>query len=139
MRLLKGLLLIAIGAGGALAADRYLLTEDVLPVRGSGSPPIERTTQEPGDPPLVWIGGTLEEIGDSQMTLKEGDGPEVVLERFAGDATRFFRPDGDEWRQLDGAEVTAIDNGEPACVEALVDDQAFLAIRVFLERDCAPA
>jgi hypothetical protein len=138
MLFLKGLLLIAIGAGGALAADRYLIDE-VRPVSGSGSPPIERTTQEPGDPPLIWIGGTLEEIGDSQMTLREGDGPEVLLERFAGDATRFFRPDGDEWRPLDGAEVSAIDNGELACVEALVDDQNFLAIRVFLERDCAPA
>ena len=79
MRFLKGLLLIAIGAGGALAADRYLLTEDVLPVSGSGSPPIERTAQEPGDPPLVWIGGTLEEVGDSQMILRKGDGPEIVL------------------------------------------------------------
>ncbi|MGH2711060.1 MAG: hypothetical protein ACRDH9_07650 [Actinomycetota bacterium] len=136
MRVLRGLLLIAIGAAGAVAADRVLIDE-VRPL--SGSPPIERTEPRPGDPPLVWIGGSLEEIGNSQMTLVEGEGPKVVLERFAGDATRFFRPDGDEWRALDAAEVSAIDSGEQACIEALVDDQAFLAIRVFLERDCAPA
>jgi hypothetical protein len=137
MRLVRGLLLIALGAGAAVAADRMLIP-DAVPL-GAGSPPVERTEPRPGDPPLVWIGGELEEVGETQLTLTEGEGPKVVLERFSGDATRFFLPDGDTWRQLDAAEIRSLDAGKDACVEALVDEDAFLAIRVFLDRTCAPA
>jgi hypothetical protein len=137
MRLVRALLLIALGAGAAVAADRMLI-RDVEPLSG-GSPPIERTEPGPGDPPLVWIGGELEGIGETQLTLAEGDGPKVVLERFSGNSTRFFLPDGDSWRQLDAAEIRSLDAGTDACIEAVVDEDAFLAIRVFLERTCAPA
>ena len=58
MRLLRGVFLIALGAAGAVAADR-MLVRSVEPV--SGSPPIERTEPKEGDPPLVWVDGSLDE------------------------------------------------------------------------------
>ena len=136
MRLLMGLLLLGIGAAGAVAADRVLVSEVD---QASGSPPIERTEPVEGDPPLVWIDGELEEIAEDSLVLAEGDGPRMVVERFAGEATRFFRPGGGTWRQLPQGEVASIATGESACVEALVDGEAFLAIRVFLERLCGPS
>lgn len=135
MRLIGTLLLLAIGAAGGVAADR-MLVRDVRPV--SGSPPIERAEPREGDPPLVWIDGSLEEIHEDTLVLAEG-GRRLVVERFAGDATRFFRPEAGEWRQLSDAEIEGIGSGQESCIEALVDAEAFLAIRVFLERLCAPA
>jgi hypothetical protein len=136
MRLVWGILLLAIGAAGAIAADR-LLINDVQAV--SSTPPIERTEPMPGDPPLVWIGGSLNDVGESQLVLQEGDGPSVTIERFGGDATRFLRPADGDWRELSSEEISAIPSGEEACIEALADGDAFLAVRVFLERTCAPA
>lgn len=137
MRFVWGVLLLAIGAAAAIAADRLLITE-VQPL--SGTPPIERTEPMPGDPPLVWIGGSLEDVGESQVLLREGDeGPSVTIERFSGDATRFFRPVDGDWQQLASEEIDSIAAGEDACIEALVDGETFLAIRVFLERTCAPS
>lgn len=136
MRLIRGLLLLGLGAAGAVAADRLLIRQ-IEPT--AGSPPVSRTEPRPGDPPLIWVDGSLEDVGETQLLLREGEGPTVTVERFAGHATRFFRPDGDEWRELAEDEIAAIVTGEDACIEALVDGEAFLAIRVFLERTCAPA
>lgn len=136
MRFVRALMLLGIGAGAALAADR-LLVEPLLPT--SGSPGIERTERGPTDPPLVWIGGTLEQIVETQLVLRDGEGPPITVERFAGGATRFFVPDDGRWRELRSDEIEATATGEEACVEALADGEAFLAIRVFLERTCAPA
>lgn len=135
MRLMWGLLLLAIGAAGAIAADR-LLVDGVEPL--SGTPPIERTEPGPDDPPLVWIGGSLEDVSESQLILRDGDGPRVSIERFSADATRFFEPEEGDWRELGIEEIASIPPGEEACIEALVDRETFLAIRVFLERTCAP-
>ncbi len=136
MRVLGGLLLLAIGAAGAVAADRLLITPAAS--SSGGTPPIERTEPGPDDPPLVWISGSLEEVTETQLVLREGDGPAVSVERFAGEATRFFRPEASGWRQLAADELDAVEPGEDACVEALADGEAFLAIRVFVERLCAP-
>jgi hypothetical protein len=135
MRFVWGVLLLAIGAAGAIAADR-LLINDLPPL--SSTPPIERTDPMPGDPPLVWIGGSLDDVGESQLILREGDGPTVIVERFSGDATRFYRPEEGDWRKLPPEEVASIPSDEDACIEALADGENFLAIRVFLERTCAP-
>lgn len=137
VRVLGGLLLLAIGAAGAVAADRLL----IAPAASSSgeTPPIERTEPGPTDPPIVWIAGELQEVSESELLVREGEGPTVTVERFAGDATRFYRPDAGIWRQLEGAEIDATAPGEEACIEALADGEAFLAIRVFLERGCAPA
>lgn len=136
MRFLRALLLLGIGAGAALAVDRWLVPE-TLPT--SGGPAIERTERGPTDPPLVWIGGSLEEIGETQLILRDGEGPPIVVERFAGGATRFYEATGGEWRQLAAEEVDGVSSGAEACIEALADEDAFLAIRVFLDRTCAPA
>ena len=135
MRLLTGILLLGIGAAGAVAADRTLINGVE---RTSGSPPIEHAEPGEGDPPLGWIGGELEEVGEDSLVLGEGKGPRIVVERFAGEATRFFRPEAGSWAQLPQEEVARIRGGETACVEAIVDGEAFLAIRVFLERLCGP-
>ena len=135
MRFLWGLLLLAIGAAGAVAADRMLIS-DASPL--GGTPPIERTEPGPDDPPLVWVGGSLEEVGESQLLLQDGDGPQVIIERFSGEATRFYRPEAGDWRELSADEIAAIGTGDEACIEALLDGETLLAIRVFLERTCAP-
>lgn len=136
MRFLRALMLLGVGAAGALGVDR-LLVQPLLPT--SASPGIERTERGPTDPPLVWIGGTLEEIDAGQLTLRDGEAPPITIERFAGGATHFYVPDGDSWRELDTTEIPGVAPGEDACIEALADGDAFLAIRVFLERLCAPA
>ena len=136
MRFVRGLMLLGIGAVVALGVDR-LLVQPLLPT--SASPAIERTERGPADPPLVWIGGSLEEVGETQLILRDGEAPPITIERFAGGATRFYVPDGDAWRELETNEVQSAAAGEEACIEALADGDAFLAIRVFLERVCAPA
>ena len=136
MRFVRALLLLGIGAAAAIAVER-LVVRPLLPT--SGSPAVERTERGPTDPPLVWIAGSLEEVGASQLILRDAEGPPLVVERFAGGATRFYEADGDRWRELPRDEIEAAATGEEACVEALADGEAFLAIRVFLERTCAPA
>jgi hypothetical protein len=136
MRLIRAFLLLGVGAAGALAADRVFFR----PVEPAAeTPPIERIDPGAGDPPLVWIDGALENVGADQLLLRDGPGPTITVERFSGQATRFFRPDGGRWRELSTGDIDAIAGGEDACIEALVDGEAFLAIRVFLERACAPA
>ena len=136
MRFVRALMLLGIGAVAAVATDR-LLVRPVTPT--SGSPAVERTERGPTDPPLVWIGGSLQEVGPDQLILHDGEGPPITLERFAGGATRFYQPDGARWRELSAGEIETTATGADACIEALADDQAFLAIRVFLDRTCAPA
>jgi hypothetical protein len=135
MRFVRAMLLLAIGAGAALAVDR-LLVQELLPT--SVTPGIERTERGPNDPPLVWISGSLEEVGETQLILGDGEGPPITVERFSGGATRFYAPEGEEWRELEEGAVEGAATGEDACIEALADGEAFLAIRVFLERTCAP-
>jgi hypothetical protein len=136
MRFLRAMMLLGIGAVAAISVERWLLPQ-VLPT--SAGPAIERTERGPTDPPLVWIGGSLEEIGETQLLLRDGEGPPVTVERFSGGATRFYEVDGGEWRQLEEDEVDGVPSGREACIEALADGETFLAIRVFLDRICAPA
>jgi hypothetical protein len=136
MRFVRALLLLGIGAIGAIAVDR-LLVRPLLPT--SGAPGVERTERGPTDPPLVWIGGSLDEVGETQLVLRDGEGPPITVERFAGGATRFYEQDQGGWRELAQEEIEALATGAEACIEALADGEAFLAIRVFLERTCAPA
>jgi len=135
MRFLRAMMLLGIGAVAAVAVDRWLLPQ-VLPT--STGPAIERTERGPTDPPLVWIAGSLDEIGETQLILRDGEGPPIAVERFSGGATRFFEEEGGDWRQLEEEEVDGVTTGQEACIEALADGEAFLAIRVFLDRTCAP-
>ena len=136
MRFVRAMMLLGIGAAAAIAVDRLLLPE-LLPT--SSTPGIERTERGPTDPPLVWIGGTLEEVGETKLTLRDGEGPPIIVERFSGGATSFYALDDAEWRELEVEEADDVAPGEDACIEALADGEAFLALRVFLDRICAPA
>lgn len=136
MTWLRVLVLMALGAAAAVSLDRLVLRPTVSE---GGSPPVSQSEPGPGDPPLVWLDGTLETISDSELAVREGQGPRIVVERFAAGATAFLRRDGDEWRELSTEELVALEPGEPACVEALLDGETFLALRVFLAADCGPA
>ena len=134
MRFLQGVLLLALGGAAAVAGDRLVVRE---PTSGD-VPPIRRTEPEAGDPPLVWVEGTLETVEDDRLVVRDGEGPRVTVQRFAGGATRFLRPGGDEWTELEGEELGDVRGGEEACVEALLDGETFLAVRVFLGAACGP-
>ena len=139
MRIIGGLLLVALGGAAAIAADRLVVRPEAS-TEGSAVASIEETEPGPSDPPLVWVDGDVEEITDSDLFLREGErGPRIRVERFAGEATRFYRLDDEGWVLVPGDEATAGATGEPACVEALLDAETFLAVRVFLGADCRPA
>jgi hypothetical protein len=132
----RALLLIALGAGGAVAADRLLL-EDSAPARVV--PPVSVSEPGPGDPPVVWLDGSLDRIGESEILVQVGEGPRIQVERFAAGATRFLRLDEEGWVELTAEEITALRPGGRACLETLLDGRTFLAIRVFLSAGCGPA
>lgn len=137
MAWIRGLLLLALGAAAAVSADRLL----IRPASSADAAPPEVSDSEPGpgDPPVVWLDGTLAEVTDSQLSVQEGRGTSIPVERFAAGATRFLRLDGDQWLELTESEAEAVQTGQQACVEALLDGRTFLALRVFLGADCGPA
>lgn len=119
----------------ALAAGCW----DASPTRPRGLPPIERNEPQPGDPPVVWVSGTLDSVSDEALLVRDEEGPRVHVERFAAGATRFLRPRAGEWRELTARKVSALESGDLVCVEAILDSGAFLAVRVFLGAECGPA
>lgn len=137
MAWIRGLLLLALGAAAAVSADRLL----IRPASSADATPPEVSDSQPGpgDPPVVWLDGTLAEVTDSQLSVQEGRGPSISVERFAAGATRFLRLDEDRWLELTEAEAAAVQAGQLACVEALLDGRTFLALRVFLGAGCGPA
>jgi hypothetical protein len=136
VRVVGGLLLIALGAAAAVTVDRVWLDPDP----SAGSPPaVPQSAPGPGDPPVVWIDGTLEEVSESQIAMRDGEGPRVEIERLGQGATSFHALAGSEWTELTEDQVADLDTGGSACVEALLDGQTFLAIRVFLGAGCGPA
>jgi hypothetical protein len=132
----RAILLIAAAGAAAVAVDRLVLTPSTTV---SEAPGVAHSDPAPGSPPLVWLDGTMERIDDSFLTIREGEGPQVALERAAAGGTRFFRLDGDRWAVLSEEDAAVVDAGQPACVEALLDGRNLLALRVFLGADCGPA
>jgi hypothetical protein len=98
-------------------------------------PPIPSESGS-GEAPVIWVGGTVTDVTDRQLVLKEALGPRVVLKRLGQDATAFFRAAGDAWERVGGS---GVGNGDQACVETLLDGTNLLALRVFLGADCGPA
>ncbi len=136
MRLFRGLILLTVGAAAAVGVDRLMLR----PAASSEPPPpVAASEPGPGDPPVVWLDGTLESITEGELALRDGQGPRIPIERFAAGATSFLAPDGDEWRELSEEEITTLEAGAQACVETLLDGETFLALRVFLAAGCGPA
>jgi hypothetical protein len=134
--MLRGILLIAVGAAAAVAVDRLILDPSPDPADG---PVVTRSEAAPGSPPLVWLDGTLEQIEARSLAVREGqDGPVVELDRAAAGATRFFRLDGEEWSSVPEEGIGAEATGQRACVEALLDERTLLALRVFLGAGCGP-
>lgn len=104
-------------------------------------PSVSPNEPGPGDPPVVWIAGTLEVVEGGHLAIREGaeaNGPRIRLERLAEGATAFYRLAGETWEEVPQDEVELIEVGERVCVEALLDGETFLALRVFLGSICAP-
>lgn len=136
MRWFRGLVLLAVGAAAAFGVERLMLS----PTASSGAPPpVSESEPGPGDPPVVWLDGTLESITDADLALREGRGPRIPIERFAAGATAFLRQDGGRWRELSDGEIAELEAGSRACVETLLDGGTFLALRVFMAADCGPS
>ncbi len=99
-------------------------------------PPTASQSLGPNQPPVIWLGGTVEAATTDRLELQEGSGSIVTLLRLGQGATAFFRVSGDRWvrlpRQVD------IESGERACVETLLDGTSLLALRVFLGAGCGP-
>jgi hypothetical protein len=128
------LVLIGLGAAGATVVDRLLVT----PTISNRSGPVPETEPGPGDPPVVWVDGILERASPEGLVVREGDGPRIDVERFAAGATSVFRLRGADWNELSEAESAGLPTGGEVCVEALLDEGRFLALRVFLGADCGP-
>ena len=136
MRPLRALILLAVGAAAAIGVDRLMLR----PASSSEPPPpVAESEPGPGDPPVVWLEGTLESITEGDLALRDGRGPRIPIERFAAGATSFLARNGDGWRELSEEEIAGVEAGAEACVETLLDGGTFLALRVFLSADCGPA
>jgi hypothetical protein len=99
--------------------------------------PPESGSVAPGEPPRIWVAGTLTDVTDAHIDLREESGQTVSLQRLAAGTTAFYRVSGGTWRKLaPGAPIAA---GQAACAEALMDATNLLAIRVFLGTGCGPA
>jgi hypothetical protein len=99
-------------------------------------PPTPRQSLGPNEPPVIWLGGALQEVAADQLTLHEDSGSVVTLRRLAEGATRFYQIAGRTWRELTPDGSTA--RGQQTCVETLMDGTNLLAIRVFLGSGCGP-
>jgi hypothetical protein len=126
-------LVVAVGAGYFALRNGTEVTSGFVP----SVPPIE---PQPGGPPVVWVAGTLEELADSLLTIREGEGATIQLQRLAPGASRFLRVRNGRWQELSQEETGQIQAGERACAEALLDGTTFVALRVFLGASgCGPA
>jgi hypothetical protein len=79
----------------------------------------------------------LTDIGDERLVVQEAFGSRVTLRRLGEGATAFFEISGAEWARVQ--DPGGVDPGQAACVEALLDGETLLALRVFLGADCGPA
>jgi hypothetical protein len=126
-------LAVAVGAGYLALRNGTEVTSGFVP----SVPPIE---PQPGGPPVVWVAGTLEEIADSLLTIREGEGASIRLQRLAPGASRFLRVRNGQWQELSEEETDQIRAGERACAETLLDGSTFVALRIFLGASgCGPA
>lgn len=135
----RTLLVFVLGGAVALGAE-YALRHREQPAEDRGTPVVSANLpDDPGDPPIVWLEGLIEELETAEMTLREGEGPTITIRRFEEGATDFLRLTGGRWRQLRTSEVDGLPPGQQACVETLLDGRTFFALRVFVGARCGPA
>jgi len=136
--MIRRLLLVAVLVGAGVAAG-YLWRDARAPTPPlGGAPVVQQNHPDPGNPPVLWVSGTIREVARDRITIQEGSGPTLDLTRFAGGATRFHRLGPGGWLRIPPDEAVAA-SGEDACIEALMDEGELLAIRVFLQATCSPA
>lgn len=122
------------------AAAGYFALRNGTEVTSGFVPSVLQIEPQPGGPPVVWVAGTLEELADSLLTIREGEGASIQLQRLAPGASRFLRVRNGQWRELSQEETGQIRAGERVCAEALLDGTTFVALRVFLgAAGCGPA
>jgi len=99
--------------------------------------PPETGSAAPSEPPRVWISGTLTDVTDARIDVREASGQGVTMQRLAAGTTSFYRVSDGSWAKLSPqAQVSA---GQTACTEALLAKTNLLALRVFLGTECGPA
>jgi hypothetical protein len=99
--------------------------------------PTEMAKAGPGQPPVIWVGGTLTVVTENRIVVQEAMGTSVPLRRLGKGATAFYRANLVEWGRLPA--VARIRTGEQVCVEAALDGRNLLALRVFLGATCGPS
>jgi hypothetical protein len=123
-------------AGVALAGcSKPGTTASVHRIPPAPSPPVRSV--EPGQPPTIWIGGTLSDVASASLSIREPTGAEVTVRRLAAGATAFFQVANGSWHRL--APQAQVSAGRQACVEVLMDGANLLALRVFLGAACGPS
>jgi len=99
--------------------------------------PPEPTGAGPGQPAIVWVGGTLAGVSADGLMVREPLGAEVSIKRLGRGATAFYRASRDRWIRLPPGPTVGV--GEPACVETALEGRTLLALRVFLGTACGPS
>jgi hypothetical protein len=107
------------------------------PPPGVPPAPPETGSAAPGEPPRVWISGTLTDVTDARIDVREASGQDVTMQRLAAGTTSFFRVSNGAWEKL--APAAQVSAGQAACTEALLAGRNLLALRVFLGTGCGPA
>jgi hypothetical protein len=100
-------------------------------------PPPETESAAPSEPPSVWIAGTLTDVTDARIDVREPSGQDVTMQRLAAGTTTFYRVSNGVWAKL--APEAQVSAGQNACTEALLAGTNLLALRVFLGTECGPA
>jgi hypothetical protein len=103
-------------------------------------PAVPQVEPPPGGPPVIWLAGTIRQVAESEITIQNGEGASIRLQRLAAGASRFLRITNGRWREVPTDETDGIRVGERACAEALLDGTTFVALRVFVGAlGCGPA
>jgi len=107
------------------------------PPRGVPPAPPETGSAAPSEPPRIWVSGTVTDVTDARIDVREVSGQDVTMQRLAAGTTSFYRVSNGVWAKL--APAAQVPAGQTACTEALLAGTNLLALRVFLGTGCGPA
>lgn len=134
-RVRRAAVLVLLVAAAALPACGLFTDEEPAPPADS----FEERSPVPGQPPLGWVSGRLQEIADDRITMLDPSQSDVVLQRLAEGATTFLAREDGGWRELTADEVASVQAGRAACAEVLLDGTNLVALRIFLDAGCGPS